>query len=197
MGVTLRVRLQETPTLLLYQQENTSVSTLDPDAQTYLTEWQTYTQDTESWATQWDMHDHYERLKTQAGRPSRTVDPMFRRRSHTTIQYYYGDAERVEPRVWTGEGGGEGEGKGEGKMSVKGVELGGLMRGLGWVERQLSSTTNLSLLHSYTSGRKHVKERRKVSMSTTKSSIEKLWQFKSHRTKGRRVNAITFCKTSP
>ncbi|KAK3872914.1 hypothetical protein Pcinc_022044 [Petrolisthes cinctipes] len=230
MGVTLRVKLQETPTLLLYQQENTSVSTLDPDAQTYLTEWQTYTQkrdhdhlrtrevtcqtemkyvvdktsqksavqyqDTESWATQWDMHDHYERLKTQ-GRPSRTVDPIFRRRSHTTIQYYYGDAERGEPRVWTGEGRGEGEGKGEGKMSVKGVELGGLMRGLGWVERQLSSTTNLSLLHSYTSGRKHVKERRKVSMSTTKSNIEKLWQFKSHRTKGRRVNAITFCKTSP
>nr|XP_053640677.1 uncharacterized protein LOC128694559 [Cherax quadricarinatus] len=44
MVVTLRVRLQETATLLLYQQENTSVCTLHPEAQEYIREWNTYTQ---------------------------------------------------------------------------------------------------------------------------------------------------------
>lgn len=42
----------------------------------------------------------------------------------------------------------------------KGVEIGGILRGLSWVERQLSSTHNLNLLHAYTSGRHHVKEGR-------------------------------------
>ncbi|XP_042236797.1 uncharacterized protein LOC121876016 [Homarus americanus] len=44
MTLTLRVRLQETPTLLLYQQENTSVCTLDAVAQEYIKEWDTYTE---------------------------------------------------------------------------------------------------------------------------------------------------------
>lgn len=42
----------------------------------------------------------------------------------------------------------------------KGVEIGGILRGLGWVERLLSSTHSLNLLHAYTSGRHHVKEGR-------------------------------------
>lgn len=44
MGRTLKVKLQETPTLLLYQQENTSVSVLQPDAALYVAEWEAYIQ---------------------------------------------------------------------------------------------------------------------------------------------------------
>ncbi|XP_042236796.1 dynein axonemal intermediate chain 4-like [Homarus americanus] len=75
--------------------------------------------------------------------------------------------------------------------------MSGLLRGLGWVERQLSSTGNIHLLHAYTRGRHQVKEGRKVSMSTERASIETLWQFSSPKTLGRRINGVTFCRTSP
>lgn len=63
--------------------------------------------------------------------------------------------QRVKQRVWADEGRCMDELEG-----FKGVEIGAILRGLGWVERQLSSTHNLNLLHAYTSGRHHVKEGR-------------------------------------
>lgn len=55
--------------------------------------------------------------------------------------------------------------------SSKGVEIGGLLKGLGWVERQLSSTHNLNLLHAYTSGRHQVKEGRRIHKIQSKLEI--------------------------
>lgn len=63
--------------------------------------------------------------------------------------------QRGKQRVWEDDGRGKDELEG-----LKGVEMGGILRGLCWVERQLSSTHNLNLLHAYTSGRHHVKEGR-------------------------------------
>nr|XP_045595751.1 dynein axonemal intermediate chain 4-like [Procambarus clarkii] len=218
MVLTLRVRLQETATLLLYQQENTSVCTLHQEAQEYIREWDTYTKkrdgqavrtrevttqsllkyyvdkttqksavqfkDTGSWATQWDMYDESEKIKLNA-RPIRPADIIARRRSQPAL-HYYGDLTPVRHSQRVEEVGG-----------VRGVGVGRLLRGLGWVERQLSSSDNLSLLHAYSSGRHQVKEGRKVSMSSDKASIERLWDFSSNRTLGHRVNSVTFCRTSP
>ncbi|XP_071526853.1 dynein axonemal intermediate chain 4-like isoform X2 [Panulirus ornatus] len=220
----LRVRLQETPTLLLYLQENTSVSTLDPASQTYVTQWSVYTQkregrevrtrevtcqtlpkyyvdkttqksavqykDTGSLATQWDLYDEYEKLRMMA-RPSKQVDTARRRRSQPALLYYTGDADDGDEKQTNNNK------KSSGRNGVCGVEVARLLRGLGWVERQLSSTENLHLLHTYTSGRRLVKEGRKVSMSSERASIQPLWQFSSARTQGRRVNCLTFCRTSP
>ena len=43
---------------------------------------------------------------------------------------------------------------------MRGVEVTGLLRALRWVERQLSSSNNIKLLHHFISGQHQVKERK-------------------------------------
>ncbi|XP_050739149.1 dynein axonemal intermediate chain 4-like isoform X4 [Eriocheir sinensis] len=232
----LRVRLQETPTLLLYQQENTSVNIADPEATTYVKDWQVYLQkrqtgqvrtrmvtcqtvpkyyvdklsqksaverkETGSWATQWDMHDEYERIKARARRLSKQNDGSQRRRPQAHSQVYIGDVKATKKLCFQtgshdggdGVSGGGGDG---GSGPARGVESVGLLRALGWVERQLSSSKNIRLMHEFISGQHQVKERRKFSMSCNKASTRLLWRYDSKATKEQRVNSLTFLKTSP
>ncbi|XP_066972534.1 dynein axonemal intermediate chain 4-like [Macrobrachium rosenbergii] len=217
--LSLRVKLQETPTLLLFFQENTSVNSLDAVAKEYIDEWNTYThkrdgqlvrtrevtcqtflkyfvdktsqksavvfKDTGSWATQWDMYDEYQKLKAEKRRAStKSSDSSLFRKKEPTIEYYRGDKEEDTTNLSLDKKGG-------------GIEVTTLLKGLGWVERLLSTTKNINLLHAYTSGIHQVKEGRKVSMSSEKASIELLWQFTSDDMADRRVNSIAFCRTSP
>ncbi|XP_045132573.1 dynein axonemal intermediate chain 4-like [Portunus trituberculatus] len=231
MGEVLRVKLQETGTLVLYHQENTTVCTADPDAATYIREWEAYLQkrepgevrtrevtcqtvpkyyvdkanqksaverkDTGSWATQWDMFDEYEKLKMKARRPSRQSDLSQRRRSQMISQLYMGDLTPSTARGGGRETGGGGGREALGGGGVRGVEVAGLLQALWWVERQLSSSSNIKLLHAFTSGQHQVKERRKLSLSCNRASARLLWRYAAQGTSGRRVNALTFCKTSP
>nr|XP_045595752.1 dynein axonemal intermediate chain 4-like [Procambarus clarkii] len=83
---------------------------------------------------------------------------------------------------------------------ARGVEVGGLLRGLGWVERQLSSSVNLHLLHAYTDYAHQRKEGPKSGAEACESGgcqAEELWHFRCEATSGCRVNGITFCSSSP
>ncbi|CAL4072050.1 unnamed protein product, partial [Meganyctiphanes norvegica] len=82
-------------------------------------------------------------------------------------------------------------------IDIKGIPVLAMLRGLGVVERMLSVTENSQLLFMYTTGIAAIRDSRKVSMSQAKASITELFTFQSLRTKGRRVNSITFAKTSP
>lgn len=50
-------------------------------------------------------------------------------------------------------------------VGILGVKIDALLRGLGWIERQLASTLNHHLLQLYTKGHHQVKEGRLCSSS--------------------------------
>ncbi|XP_069186974.1 uncharacterized protein [Procambarus clarkii] len=161
----------------------------------------TSTKDDSCMATQWSMYDEYRTLNASDEKKREYQLPQ-RQHKHLEGKYYVGELrtndlqqqQQQEERVEVGGARGVEVG------GARGVEVGGLLRGLGWVERQLSSSVNLHLLHAYTDYAHQRKEGPKSGAEACESGgcqAEELWHFRCEATSGCRVNGITFCSSSP
>ncbi|XP_063848845.1 dynein axonemal intermediate chain 4-like [Scylla paramamosain] len=200
--VILRVQLQETSTLDLYYQENTSVHEEDELAAILLTQWNDYQQKRLSGSVR-------AREVTCQTQPRYNMDKTTQKSATTTqengvmaTQWSLYD----EYRIAEGRKEEEDESKQQEQdepEEMDGVRVDGLLRGLGWVERQLSSSDNIHLLHTFSDclqtqqldSRSYLAGRR-VSAAGEGCRAEELWEFLCPATASRRVNGVTFCRNS-
>ncbi|XP_050717751.1 dynein axonemal intermediate chain 4-like isoform X2 [Eriocheir sinensis] len=202
-GAMLRVQLQETATLDLYYQENTSVHEEDELAAILLTQWKDYDQKRVSGSVR-------ARQVTCQTEPSYNMDKTTQKSATTTQE------NSVMATQWslydefqTAAAKKEKKGKNvkveqqEPVEDVEGVRADGLLRGLGWVERQLSSSDNIHLLHAFSDchqinpSNNHAQAAgRRISTVGEGCHAQGLWKFLCPSTAGRRVNGVTFCRNS-
>ncbi|XP_042236809.1 uncharacterized protein LOC121876023 [Homarus americanus] len=160
----------------------------------------TTSRDNSCMATQWIMYDEYRKTDDR-----KREDELSRLDTRMEIEYYLGEyqghmdqqeeqqeEDDVEERV----------------DRVRGVEVSGLLRGLGWVERQLSSNANIHLLHAYTDSVHQTQQQKTRLKPGTETSewcdsdgegcrAEELWHYWCEAISGCRVNGVTFCSSSP
>ncbi|KAG0713923.1 WD repeat-containing protein 78 [Chionoecetes opilio] len=213
--VVLRVQLQETSMLDLYYQENTSVHEEDEVAPVLLTQWKDYHEKRSSGSVRvrevtCQTHPRYNMDKsTQKSATTTQENSVMATQWSLYDEYQTTQVKKEEDEEEKAKHDQE-----EGEARLGGVRVEGLLRGMGWVERQLSSNDNIHLLHAFTdyrqAGQMQLLPRlqslsgvsspelggRRVSTPGEGCRAQELWSFLCPATAGRRVNGVTFCRNS-
>ncbi|XP_076033980.1 uncharacterized protein LOC143020917 [Oratosquilla oratoria] len=220
---TLDVLLNETPTLVLYDQENTSVHIEDPLAQEYIRQWNTYSEKKSAGqvrARPIACQTVPKYLMDKTTQQSATVHKSVG--CWATQWDMYDEYQRIankdkrpldmrgllgrrsareEDTLYYGdirESSRSSTPRQAGKREPRGVPAAQLCRGLRWVERLLSSTAQLELLQVFGSARDTVKKSRKhATVTAAKARLTELIQLKHPSTEGQRLNCICFLPSSP
>ncbi|KAF2351680.1 hypothetical protein FHG87_017563 [Trinorchestia longiramus] len=164
----LKVLLAETPLMLLFQQENTSVDTNVPEHKFYVDQWHKYCEvSTERFLKAnvvWISSTNTQKRKMGAVRRrdiATQTPPVYLLHKSTYKQQDPLRASKADP-------------------GISGLDPGvqrRLLDRLGWIERLLSSKENVNQLRCLVDGKRDLAKGRRLSISTTKASIEKLFCF--------------------